>query len=168
MLPFANSLLADGWPLVKVLEDFHNSHKTIAGRLDQSKAEIDAKIEATKKQFVGASVVDKIPAMGGKEEGRWKQGDWQESIVGKLLAETKWRCEVCEGKGHRYFQCPTKTWLDNYAKKIGDTANWGQWKFEKYYKDFDEATKKKDKVAARKCVATKRKRLWRNKFKVKF
>ena len=44
-------------------------------------------------------------------------------------------CQVCQGSGHEFYECPTKKRLDAYAKKMNDSL-WGNWKYIKYYKAF--------------------------------
>ena len=106
-----------------------------------------------------------IPKSGGhNDEAVWPKGDADKSICGTILLETEkrgFKCEVCGGIGHRYFQCPTKEWLDKHAKRCGDVSNWGQWKYEHYYKDIDDVNKEKDKKEARKFAAARRKRFWK-------
>ena len=63
-------------------------------------------------------------------------GDPDQSTTAQLLFNTQNFCEVCEGKGHEYFECPTKKRLDAIAKTNGDRLNWGAWKYKKYYKAF--------------------------------
>lgn len=65
-------------------------------------------------------------------------GNSSSSKTATLLAATKFRCEVCQGLGHEYYECPTKRKLDKWAKNNGDSANWGQWKYEKYYSNLSE------------------------------
>lgn len=45
---------------------------------------------------------------------------------------------MCGGRGHEYYECPTKKKLDEYAKKNGDSALWGAWKWHKYYKNLSK------------------------------
>ena len=63
-------------------------------------------------------------------------GDPNSSSTADLLKNTTHKCEVCGGKGHEYFECPTKKRLDAIAKNNGDRLNWGAWKYHTYYKSF--------------------------------
>ena len=64
-------------------------------------------------------------------------GDGNSSLTGKLLKATitegTYICPVCSGWGHDYFECGTKKKLDGWAKSNGDSANWGNWKWQTYY-----------------------------------
>ena len=71
----------------------------------------------------------------------------REASVGKYptaqqLAQCQWDCEVCGGKGHEYWECPTKRRLDKFAKNNGDSVAWGAWKYYKYYKNFTAEQRK--------------------------
>ena len=50
------------------------------------------------------------------------------SKTANLLKTTLFRCEVCDGVGHEFFECPTKRKLDAWATKNGDSWEWGKWK----------------------------------------
>ena len=59
------------------------------------------------------------------------------------------KCQVCGGVGHSYYACLTKRKCDLFAKKNNDNANWGAWKFEKYYNGITAANKEKEKALAK-------------------
>ena len=50
----------------------------------------------------------------------------------------RFQCKVCKGFLHEWWECPTRWKLDKFAKKNGDAANWGNWKYFEYYKDWFE------------------------------
>ena len=66
---------------------------------------------------------------------------------------------------HEFFECPSKKKLDQFAKDNGDSHHWGQWKWEKYYRDFyeslgdTEAERKKQAQAINKSPTIGKKRL---------
>ena len=103
--------------------------------------------------------MQKASELGSKAQ--FKVGVAASSTTHARLVSTDWKCQVCEGKGHEYFECPTKKKLDAFAKANQDSANWGQWKYEKYYSAIGADQKVKDLDTARKlgkkCLPSKRK-----------
>ena len=59
----------------------------------------------------------------------------------QLLNSTVFTCDICVGKGHEYFECPTKKKLDKFARKNGDSVYWGAYKFHAYYKNLNQKTR---------------------------
>ena len=74
------------------------------------------------------------------------QGTADKSSTAKMLIESSfkerapyqdwYRCEVCSGCLHEWHECPTKKKMDIIAKENDDCPNWGQWKYEQYYREF--------------------------------
>ena len=57
---------------------------------------------------------------------RWKAGVGSNSKTAALLAVRDIQiCDVCDGKGHAYYECSTKKKLDAFAKANDDVADWG-------------------------------------------
>ena len=65
------------------------------------------------------------------------------------MANNVEECQICGGKGHSYYACLTKRKCDLYAKKHGDNANWGDWKFKKYYGEISAVQKEKERSLAK-------------------
>ena len=80
----------------------------------------------------------------------------QASKTAQLLSNTNWRCEVCEGRGHEYWECPTKKRLDAFATKNGESALWGSWKYHKYYHAISADDRKLHKELASAAAGRKR------------
>ena len=74
----------------------------------------------------------------------------------ELLSITEFNCEICEGVGHEYWECPTKKRLDAFAKNNGDSALWGAYKYHKYYKHFNPETRKLHQQLSGKFAGQKR------------
>ncbi len=74
-----------------------------------------------------------------------EDGEWQQSKTYLYANEIKFKCEVCGGVGHEFFECPTKRKLDTFAKHNGDALLWGQWKYQKYYKNVTDDQKQRIK-----------------------
>ena len=81
----------------------------------------------------------------------------------KMLENTNWFCEVCGGRGHEYWECPTKKRCDAFAAKNGESAIWGAWKYHKYYCHLTAEERKLHKELA--SAAAGRKRLYKQAFK---
>ena len=77
------------------------------------------------------------------EAGNYGEEQANSCRTAQLFQATKWKCEVCLGFGHEYWECPTKKKLDAYAAKNGEAHIWGCWKYYRYYKDIDTETRKK-------------------------
>ena len=78
-----------------------------------------------------------------KTQGSFKQGLPNNSLTykmlkneGNILGADHYVCQVCNGALHQFYECPTKKKLDQFAKDNNDVANWGQWKYDNYYKAF--------------------------------
>lgn len=67
-----------------------------------------------------------------------------------LLDQTVYTCEVCGGRGHSYYECPTKRKLDHFAKANGESFIWGSWKWHAYYHKFTE-----EEIAAHKSYMSR-------------
>ena len=71
------------------------------------------------------------------------KGVSKDSTTLALLKATIFKCPVCEGKGHEFWECPTKRTLDSWAKAHNDQQHWGQWKYERYYSAFGDSQKER-------------------------
>ena len=70
------------------------------------------------------------------------------ALLQKTIRDSTLKCKVCHGFGHFEALCPTKKWLDKYAKRNNDQHNWGQWKYEKYWQMKPVDQRKREQKAA--------------------
>ena len=54
----------------------------------------------------------------------------------RQLTECAFICEVCGGKGHEYWECPTLTRLDKFACNNGEAQVWSVWKYHTFLHNF--------------------------------
>ena len=58
-----------------------------------------------------------------------------------ITGQRSWGCPICRGVLHSWHECATKKRLDAFAKANNDVANWGQWKYESYYREVLDTAK---------------------------
>ena len=77
-------------------------------------------------------------------------GDATKSTTAEYLKKMKgnnyYKCQVCDGYGHYFYECPTKKKLDKAARDNNDKYNWGAWKSVTYFKDLTPMQKELSKT----------------------
>ena len=63
----------------------------------------------------------------------------QLSTTFQRLENTVFRCDVCLGRGHEFWECGSKRRLDKWAKANGDQKNWGKVKYNTYFRFYTAA-----------------------------
>ena len=93
-------------------------------------------------------------------------GDSKTAILRQAtITANQFRCKVCTGFGHVEAVCPFKKWLDKYADREYDKNNWGQWKYETYWKAKTVEQRRKETARAAKASGRTYKGVWKNKYK---
>ena len=96
--------------------------------------------------------MSKISDISLKKAEEWKKPDddnWKdESKTWVFFKSSTYNCEVCEGKAHEYWECPTKKRLDKWARKNGDSFMWGKVKYGLYYHLLSEEERERHKKLA--------------------
>ena len=72
----------------------------------------------------------------------------ESSKTWQIFTATNFRCEMCEGIGHMYYECPTKKRLDSFAKNNGESYIWGVIKYHRYYHRYSAEQREAHRKAA--------------------